>query len=241
MSISSIGSNQTDITLYGAQSIQAGRRKETGHKMSGGNAGQSAETDTGIVPAEFSKVQKRNEQLNEIAKRIRHDDSLLETKHDYIAKIKSQLERIVKNYPPFPPGSEERVRILRSVKAFRSQIDQLTIPPVKDGSAPASAATPAELSLPNLHENSTDAEVRAAVDNLTSEGKSLEGKRKELAANANRIMNSPEFTGNIAGFASTDLTESSAEKKSSAVKESLAVYSGSGLTNVQIPLNELLR
>jgi DNA repair exonuclease SbcCD ATPase subunit len=209
--------------------------------MSGGNAGQSAGMDTGIVPAGFSKVQKRNEQLNEIARRIRHDNSLLETIHDYIAKIKSQLERIVKNYPPFPPGSEERIRILRSVKAFRSQIDQLTVPPVKEGSAHTSASGPVELSLPNLHENSTDAEVRAAVDDLASEDKSLEGKRKELAENANRIANSPEFRGNIAGVALTDLAESSAEEKSVEVRESLAVYSGSGLTNLQIPLNELLR
>ena len=44
--------------------------------------------------------------------------------------MKARLLRIVKNFPPFPPGSEERVKILRSFNLFRKQIDQLTIPPV---------------------------------------------------------------------------------------------------------------
>ena len=67
--------------------------------------------------------------LNSAARTIRIADKNMEKIEIYIDKMKAELQRLIKNYPPFPPGSEERVKRLKSVNAFRKLIDQLTIPP----------------------------------------------------------------------------------------------------------------
>ena len=51
---------------------------------------------------------------------------------DLAAQIRQEINTLVKNYPPFPPGSEERVQFLRSVTALRQQLDALTVPPRPD-------------------------------------------------------------------------------------------------------------
>jgi hypothetical protein len=43
--------------------------------------------------------------------------------------MKRDLEVIVKNFPPYPPNSEERVKLLRSYAGLRAEIDRLTVPP----------------------------------------------------------------------------------------------------------------
>src|SRR5512139_228902 len=56
-------------------------------------------------------LQTINSGLDLVAMNIRMADSAMKTVGDYIDHMKAQLETIVKNYPPFPPGSEERVRM----------------------------------------------------------------------------------------------------------------------------------
>jgi hypothetical protein len=71
---------------------------------------------------------------------------------DYIDRLKAQLERIIKNFPPFPPGSEDRIQLLRNYASFRRLIDQLTIPPSEEsrvGAEDSTILSPAE-SIPNL-------------------------------------------------------------------------------------------
>jgi hypothetical protein len=75
------------------------------------------------------ELQKINDSWNDIAQKKRTHDNILNEMEDYIDRLKAQLERILKNFPPFPPGSEERIQLLRSFAAFRRLIDQLTIPP----------------------------------------------------------------------------------------------------------------
>lgn len=48
---------------------------------------------------------------------------------DIVAAMRREIEALVKNYPPFPPGSEERLQYLRSISALRQQLDALTVPP----------------------------------------------------------------------------------------------------------------
>jgi hypothetical protein len=73
----------------------------------------------------FVELQKINDNLNSVAKNQR----VFEKANDFIERMKAQLEQIQKQFPPFPPGSEDRVRALRSYTYFRNLIDQLTIPP----------------------------------------------------------------------------------------------------------------
>jgi hypothetical protein len=98
------------------------------------------------------ELQKINDSWNVIAQKKRIHDKLLDEVEDYIDHLKAQLERIIKNFPPFPPGSEERIQLLRSFAAFRRLIDQLTIPPSEEsrvGAEDPTILSPAE-STPNL-------------------------------------------------------------------------------------------
>ena len=67
--------------------------------------------------------------FNSDARTIRAADKNMEKIENHIDRMKAESQRLIKNYPPFPPGSEERVKRLKSINAFRKLIDQLTIPP----------------------------------------------------------------------------------------------------------------
>ncbi len=75
------------------------------------------------------ELQKINDSWNSIAQNERAHGKMLNEIEDYIDRMKAQLERIIKNFPPFPPGSGERIRLLQNFSAFRKLIAQLTIPP----------------------------------------------------------------------------------------------------------------
>ena len=78
------------------------------------------------------ELQKINDSLNEVAQKKRTDDTILIRVEDYIDRMKAELERILKNFPPFPPGSEDRIRLLRNYAGFRNLIDRLTVPAPKE-------------------------------------------------------------------------------------------------------------
>jgi len=86
---------------------------------------------------ELLELQKINDSWNAIAQKKRTHDNILNEVEDYIDRMKVQLERILKNFPPFPPGSEGRIQALRNFAAFRKLIDQLTIPPVEESTGGA--------------------------------------------------------------------------------------------------------
>jgi hypothetical protein len=81
---------------------------------------------------ELLELQKVNDSWNDIAQKKRIYDNNINEVEDYVDRMKAQLERILKNFPPFPPGSEERMQLLRNFAAFRRLIDQLTIPPPEE-------------------------------------------------------------------------------------------------------------
>jgi hypothetical protein len=67
--------------------------------------------------------------MNSVAQSARIADHAMEDIGKTVGDMKNTVDRIMKNYPPFPPGSEERIRLLRSYAELRKQIDQLTVPP----------------------------------------------------------------------------------------------------------------
>lgn len=75
---------------------------------------------------DFKEIQAIKTRLNEIAEEMR-GSSLKE--RDILERIKANLNGINKFFPPYPPGSEDRVRLLKSYVAFRILIERLTIPP----------------------------------------------------------------------------------------------------------------
>lgn len=92
-----------------------------------------------------------------------------------VTEIRQQIGGLVKNYPPFPPGSEERLSYLRSISALRQQLDALTVPPAIERAEPLPKAPP----LPP--DSATDAEWGAHAEALVAYGESLSRLRTELA------------------------------------------------------------
>lgn len=71
--------------------------------------------------------------LSEMAGSISKANTAMNTIGGILAKMKGQLEEVVKNYPPFPRGSIDRERMLKSFAGLRKEIDRLTIPPDDEG------------------------------------------------------------------------------------------------------------
>jgi hypothetical protein len=78
---------------------------------------------------DFAVLQKINDRLNSTAKIQRTFEKQFEKLNDYIERMKTEIEGILKQFPPYPPESEDRIRVLRSYAFFRKMIDQLTLPP----------------------------------------------------------------------------------------------------------------
>jgi hypothetical protein len=82
----------------------------------------------------FQSIQTDKTTLNSLAKTIQKVDTAMVTIGRHIDQMKSDISAIVKNFPPFAPGSEERLKLLKSFNSLRQQIDALTIPrPPEDG------------------------------------------------------------------------------------------------------------
>ena len=81
------------------------------------------------LPSDFINLQRINDTQNATAKVQREVDKRFQKLDDAIERMKENLGQILTQFPPFPPGSQDRVRALRTYAYFRNLIDQLTLPP----------------------------------------------------------------------------------------------------------------
>ena len=134
--------------------------------------------------------------LSEVLKSINSVDKTLGIIEKHVDKMKNQLEMMVKEYPPFPPGSEERIRILRNYNAVRKLIDQLTIPPRKyfnsesmtvENKMPGEKPAVGKPDIPKLAPDSTDNEISASIEKLKAAKTALQRNRKELKDEVNAL------------------------------------------------------
>lgn len=167
----------------------------------------------------FGNAQAVRQRLNEIARSIRFVDATMGKIKDNIEKMKAQLISHVKHFPPFPPGSEERVKLLKSFNTFRRQIDRLTIPPENNTAAKIMAAPDrlaetgekqiavvdediriiihrhpvhtgtAGLNIPELPSPASDEMLLAMIENLDIAQTILDRKRGGLSKDVETIMN----------------------------------------------------
>ena len=126
MAIYSVQNGPIHVNAPGIQSVQ---REGIGRRMLQEINDLPGKEFSSRNHHEFPELQKINDSWNAIAQKKRTHDSILNKVEDYIDRMKAQLETILKNFPPFPPGSEGRIQLLRNYAAFRKLIDTLTIPP----------------------------------------------------------------------------------------------------------------
>lgn len=87
------------------------------------------EVDLSVKTAQGHQNRQTHDILNEKAGHIRSLDAGLQRVKGHVRKMTDDIQAFKKNFPPFPTGSEERVRLLNSFSAIRKQIARLTLPP----------------------------------------------------------------------------------------------------------------
>jgi flagellin len=232
MSVTSIGIKQALLTIRGATEAtdNLAYALSTGKKVDSAKDDPIAWVKINKGHSNFKHLESIKTNLSEVALSIRIADQSMQTISTYIDQMKAELLQIRKTYPPYPPGSEQRIKLLRSFNGFRKLIEQLTIPPESYGAqrlmaAPAQVpeagplnvvvsetgfrATikaqevhtgPTGLDIPELADDATDAEIDAAAENLSRAQAKLETKRSALAVDAATVSRYEEFNKDMAQF-----------------------------------------
>jgi hypothetical protein len=219
MPITVIGSDQALLQLNNTTNkLDPTGKSGKNRKINFPEEGLSESVQASQGRATFDDLQAFNAILNSVATSINVADSTMGKIKTLIDRMIEQFGSVIKNYPPFPPGSEERVKFLRAFAALRRQIDQLSFS-AKDEAALKITADPAVvpqagdlnvviggkgtpvtihsqqvhtgptgLNIPELPEDATDKEIYAAIKNLDDARKTLGQRQSGLAKDALTIQ-----------------------------------------------------
>lgn len=145
---------------------------------------------------QFDKMQSDSSARNEVANNIKSADATMGEIGTKIDSMKAELQIIVKNFPPYPPGSDDRLKFLRNFNSLRQQIDALTIPRPNETSAIAlklqGVSTGKDgLNIPTLADSvpeATDRQIYRAINNLATARNTLDRSRAGLAGEAATLI-----------------------------------------------------
>jgi hypothetical protein len=206
-------------------------------------------------PFALNTLHSIKSRLNAIAKNIRAYDKSLKTLKNYIDKLKAELGRIIKNFPPFPPGSEERVSLLKSYISLRKQIDQLTVPPprneitnknltysefVSEAGELDILKGPNGIQIPDVSEDATDEDIATSIEALKTAEERILQRRQELAGETEKISSQEKnaFFSKLFPSYGDELAEP--ELKSREMAQMLSTESGITLSRARTQLLSLL-
>ncbi|NNF99203.1 MAG: hypothetical protein HKM93_07480 [Desulfobacteraceae bacterium] len=159
------------------------------------------------------KLEEVNTVLSKVAGSIRSTDDTMENIDQHLKKMKSDLVEIIKLFPPFPPGSEERVKNLKHFSTLRRQIDALAFEPPDEGAreimgdskqgAPVVTfgdkeiqigirrqpvhTGPGALNIPELPHTADNDQIHDTLDRLDNAIELLGQRRTELAEDVEKI------------------------------------------------------
>jgi hypothetical protein len=165
----------------------------------------------------LSRLEGANDQAQMTAQQIREVDNIMHTIGESVQKMLNSLESIVKVFPPYPTGSNERIQALRRFSGLRQIIDQLTVPPPDDspakilgdktfpdagdwefntgGNAPPLTIRhqpihigAGGLDIPDLPLDATDDALHDAMSKLAKAADTLLSRHSGFIADANRII-----------------------------------------------------
>jgi hypothetical protein len=168
------------------------------------------------VRIQLNKLEATISRSQQVVQHIRQVNQSMETIDSYLSEMRTKLERIVKIYPPYPPGSTERIEALRQFSALRKMIDQMTrsvgddnmtnILSDTDGSADAAGleAQSVEskrsidrqplylgqngLDIPDISVNASDEKISGALKKTIAAQITLQARHRSFIADANRII-----------------------------------------------------
>lgn len=112
--------------------------------------------------------------LNSVATNLRQTNEGLTAANAITEQMKASLDKIIKNYPPFPPESKERMEQLMKYSSLQKQILSLMIPPppqptyekVKHLWEGLTSGLGSSIQTPSLPQDAPDSHVKAASNQL---------------------------------------------------------------------------
>ena len=123
----------------------------------------------------FHKIYEDKTALNSAADTVKHTNSTLNAAGTIISKMRQQLDGIVKNYPPFPPGDTQRMKYLEGFMSLRKELEQLTFPSDNGRLAATIPALPT-----NPADDTSDAPIHEALSSLDSAAGMIAAQRQRL-------------------------------------------------------------
>ena len=111
--------------------------------------------------------------LSEDAKRLYKLDQQMGQIEQAVSSVKEELTTLRRTVPPFPPGSQEWVRLLKSIIGLRKLIEELTVP------HDVTSKEYGEIHIPELGDQATEKEVDAV---LVALDKAAENIRQKMAS-----------------------------------------------------------
>lgn len=165
-------------------------------------------------------LQQFNAEFNAVVRSIRIADKAMGEIEANVEQMESEVEMFLKQYPPYPPGSDDRIKYLSRFAMLRKQIDQLTIPPDAGaryilGEARSESRDDWEieingqktgarmnrqpmhtgqggLGLPRITAASTDEQIETLQSALGEARLTIQERRQGLAEDATRVIKSAE-------------------------------------------------
>lgn len=145
----------------------------------------SAETDVSTVKRTYSALIGIKDDVAQVATSIRTADQALGKADSLLGEMSAQVTQ-VKNYPPFPPGNEDRVKYLDSISGLRKELQALTVPRVADSYQPV--FYPRESKFPELDgKTSTDSDVHAFGEAVDAARAQVNDGQKKLWSQADEL------------------------------------------------------
>lgn len=175
----------------------------------------------------FAALAALKDKAGHFAQSVRQSDRALAQAQATVKAMRSQVQILVKQYPPFPPGSEQRLDYLKSISALRHQLEAMTIPPLEGRAEPV--FYPRKSELPTLDPLAASDEDIAAFDRvLDALDRRIGGGVAELQR---EIAGMIDTVGQAFSPTTPPLDERQASSVSRAIAGQLAYHGSSILTS----------
>ena len=112
--------------------------------------------------------------ISEDAKRLLKMDQQMGQIENAVSSVKEKLNTMRRTLPPFPPGSQEWVRLLKSIIGLRKLIEELTVP------HDVTSKEYGEIHIPELGDQATEKEVDAVLVALDKAAENIRQKKASL-------------------------------------------------------------
>jgi hypothetical protein len=171
-SIPIIATSQTPVVFPAPESVRP--------YLPTGSAQTDAATDsvtiTAPAPDKTLQLDQLNGENNSIALQTRATDQKLSVVSDAVGKMKIALDSVVKNFPPFPPDSSDRQKLLMSYLSIKKELVKMIVPapppplyekvkPMWDNLFPADSASMSKLP-GEMNSGTQDTELRSTIIQL---------------------------------------------------------------------------